>query len=104
MNELFLKEYKRQTTHWKRTQLYLANPEKFFALQYLIRYHESRKDKILVFSDNIFLLTKYSKLLNKMCIHGKSSNEERIRVLDYFQKDDKYNVLFISKVRKIILS
>lgn len=98
MTDIFYREYKKQASHWKKSQLYLANPEKFFALQYLIRYHETRKDKILVFSDNIFILTKYAKLLNKMCIHGKISHDERIKVLDYFQKDDKYNVLFISKI------
>ena len=94
-----MKEYQRQKEYWKKTLLYLANPEKFFVLQYLIRYHEARKDKILVFSDNIFLLTKYAKLLNRLCLHGKISHDERNRVLDFFQKDDKCNCLFISRVR-----
>ena len=98
MTEMFSKEYKITQDYWRRFHLYLSNPEKFFALQYLVRYHEARKDKILVFSDDIFTLTKYAKLMNKICLHGKTSHDERNRVFDYFQKDDKHNVIFISRV------
>lgn len=36
--------------------LYCMNPKKFQACQFLIRYHEDRGDKIIVFSDNVFAL------------------------------------------------
>jgi len=98
MTDMFLQEYKRQKDYSHRKHLYLANPEKFYAVQYLIRYHEARKDKILVFSDDIFTLTRYAKLLNKICLHGKVSHDERNKVFDYFQKDDKHNVIFISRI------
>ena len=36
--------------------LYVLNPNKIHACQYLIQEHERRGDKIIVFSDNIFAL------------------------------------------------
>ena len=55
----------------KRILIYVMNPNKFRAcevminscfhtnkcfFQYLVRYHEKRKDKVIVFSDNVFAL------------------------------------------------
>ena len=40
----------------KRMMLYCMNPNKFQACQFLIKYHEDRGDKIIVFSDNVFAL------------------------------------------------
>ena len=45
--------------------LYAMNPNKFRACQFLIRYHERRNDKIIVFSDNVFALKNYAIKLNK---------------------------------------
>lgn len=40
--------------------LYVNNPNKFLTCQYLIQYHESRGDKIIVFSDNLIALKNYA--------------------------------------------
>lgn len=45
--------------------LAVVNPNKFRACQFLIRYHERRNDKIIVFSDNVFALKSYAIKLNK---------------------------------------
>lgn len=58
------------------------NPNKFRALQFLIRYHEERGDKTIVFSDNVFALQLYSKKLNKPFIYGPTS--QVIRFLIHF--------------------
>ena len=34
----------------KKILLYVMNPNKFRACQYLVRYHERRNDKVIVFS------------------------------------------------------
>jgi hypothetical protein len=49
----------------KRKLLYIANPNKFRAAQFLIKYHEQRNDKIIVFSDNIFALKMYAEKLKR---------------------------------------
>ena len=48
-----------------RTLLCVMNPNKFRVCQFLIRYHEQRNDKIIVFSDSMFALSTYAKKLEK---------------------------------------
>lgn len=49
------------------------NPNKFRACQFLIRYHEQRGDKTIVFSDNVFALKEYALKLSKPFIYGPTS-------------------------------
>jgi DNA excision repair protein ERCC-3 len=52
--------------HRKRALLYAMNPRKVQACQYLIKYHEERGDKIIVFSDNVYALrVSYILLINE---------------------------------------
>ncbi|AEO71887.1 uncharacterized protein THITE_2156915 [Thermothielavioides terrestris NRRL 8126] len=74
------------------------NPTKFQACQYLIRYHESRGDKIIVFSDNVYALEVYAKKLMKPFLYGGTSNAERQEVLDYFRNSPDCSTLFLSKI------
>jgi len=53
--------------------LYVMNPSKFRSTQYLIRYHERRGDKTIVFSDNVFALKHYAIKMNKPYIYGPTS-------------------------------
>ncbi len=78
--------------------LWVMNPNKFRACEYLIRLHESRGDKILVFADNIFALTHYATVFKRPMIHGATSDAERLQFLYRFQHGTEINTLFISKV------
>ncbi|KAI1007940.1 General transcription and DNA repair factor IIH helicase subunit [Podosphaera aphanis] len=82
----------------KQSLLWIMNPRKFQACQFLIDYHEKRGDKIIVFSDNIYALTAYATKLRKVFIHGETSNAERLRILENFQHNDQVNTLFLSKI------
>ena len=53
MTSEFYKEYLYESTRRKKL-LYIMNPRKIQACQFLIHFHESRGDKIIVFSDKIF--------------------------------------------------
>lgn len=53
--------------------LYVMNPNKYRATQYLIAYHERRGDKTIVFSDNVFALKHYAVKMNKPYIYGPTS-------------------------------
>lgn len=55
MSPEFYREYLREQSR-KRMLLYCMNPKKFQACQFLIKFHEERGDKIIVFSDNVFAL------------------------------------------------
>ena len=78
--------------------LFVMNPSKFRACQFLIRYHERRNDKIIVFSDNVFALKHYAIKMNKPYIYGPTSQNERLQILENFKLNPKVNTIFVSKV------
>ncbi|UZP44587.1 hypothetical protein NXS19_012399 [Fusarium pseudograminearum] len=82
----------------KKGLLYIMNPRKFQACQYLINYHESRGDKIIVFSDNVYALKAYALKLQKAFIYGGTGQAERLQVLENFQHNPNVNTLFLSKI------
>ncbi|CAL1716835.1 unnamed protein product [Somion occarium] len=84
MTPEFYREYLREQSR-KRMLLYCMNPRKFQACQFLIKYHEDRGDKIIVFSDNVYALEAYARKLGKLYIHGGTSQVERMRILQNFQ-------------------
>jgi DNA excision repair protein ERCC-3 len=82
----------------KQALLWIMNPRKFQACQFLIDYHEKRGDKIIIFSDNVYALEAYAKKLKKAFIYGATGNAERLRILENFQHNDSINTLFLSKI------
>lgn len=97
MTPEFYREYLREQSR-KRMLLYCMNPNKFQACQFLIKYHEDRGDKIIVFSDNVYALEAYAKKLGKLYIHGGTGQTERMRILQWFQHSPEVNTIFLSKV------
>lgn len=83
----------------KKQVLYCMNPNKFMACQFLMQFHEQqRKDKVIVFSDNIFALREYATALRRPLIYGDTSHAERTRVLHAFKYSNEINTIFLSKV------
>uniref|UniRef100_A0A0V0G770 General transcription and DNA repair factor IIH helicase/translocase subunit XPB n=1 Tax=Triatoma dimidiata TaxID=72491 RepID=A0A0V0G770_TRIDM len=82
----------------KKLLLYVMNPNKFRATQFLIKYHERRGDKTIVFSDNVFALRHYAIKMNKPFIYGPTLQNERIQILQNFKFNPKVNTIFVSKV------
>jgi hypothetical protein len=70
MTPEFYREYLREQSR-KRMLLYCMNPKKFQACQFLIKYHEERGDKIIVFSDNVYALevSDDDSLLTQMIVY-----------------------------------
>ncbi|KAI5745882.1 hypothetical protein M8J76_015195 [Diaphorina citri] len=97
MSPEFYREYLVCKTS-KRLLLYVMNPNKYRATQYLIAYHERRGDKTIVFSDNVFALKHYAVKMNKPYIYGPTSQSERIQILQNFKLNPKVNTIFVSKV------
>ncbi|KAF8624516.1 hypothetical protein AX15_005828 [Amanita polypyramis BW_CC] len=97
MTPEFYREYLREQSR-KRMLLYCMNPNKFQACQFLIKYHEERGDKVIVFSDNVYALEAYAKRLGKLYIHGGTGQVERMRILSWFQHSPQVNTIFLSKV------
>ena len=97
MTSEFYQEYLRESAR-KRMLLYIMNPTKFQACQFLIHYHEKRGDKIIVFSDNVYALQEYALKLGKPFIFGSTPQQERMKILQNFQHNDQINTIFLSKV------
>ncbi|CAJ0550178.1 Ff.00g101080.m01.CDS01 [Fusarium sp. VM40] len=93
----FYEKYLQLPSRMKRT-LGAINPSKFQACQYLINYHEGRGDKIIVFSDELYSLKLYALKLGKAFIYGGTGQEERIKILENFQRNPLVNTLFLSKI------
>lgn len=79
----FYREYLATATA-KKLLLYVMNPNKFIACQFLVKYHERRNDKVIVFSDNIFALKHYAIKMNKPYIYGPTSQGNHL--ICYFLK------------------
>ncbi|KAG4306495.1 hypothetical protein PORY_000483 [Pneumocystis oryctolagi] len=97
MTTEFYNEYLNETSR-KRMLLYIMNPNKFQACQFLIDYHEKRGDKIIVFSDNVYALRAYALKLQKYYIYGGTSQHERIKILENFRYNDMVKTIFLSKI------
>ncbi|CAG0881463.1 unnamed protein product [Cyprideis torosa] len=97
MEAEFYREYLTSSAN-KKMLLCVMNPNKFRATQYLIRYHERRQDKIIVFSDNVFALKHYAIAMNKPFIYGPTAQAERLQILQNFKYNPKINTIFVSKV------
>lgn len=99
MTKEFFAEYLKKENSKKRQALYVMNPNKFRACEFLINYHErARGDKIIVFADNLFALTEYAMKLRKPMIYGATSHVERTKILHAFKTSKDVNTVFLSKV------
>ncbi|EOY24805.1 Xeroderma pigmentosum complementation group B 2 isoform 4, partial [Theobroma cacao] len=99
MTKEFFAEYLKKENSKKKQALYVMNPNKFRACEFLIRFHErERGDKIIVFADNLFALTEYAMKLRKPMIYGATSHLERTKILQAFKTSRDVNTIFLSKV------
>lgn len=99
MTKEFFTEYLKKENSKKKQALYVMNPNKFRACEFLIRFHEQQRgDKIIVFADNLFALTEYAMKLRKPMIYGATSHMERTKILEAFKLSRDVNTIFLSKV------
>ncbi|KAL7610572.1 general transcription and DNA repair factor IIH helicase subunit XPB1 [Lactuca sativa] len=99
MTKEFFAEYLKKENSKKKQALYVMNPNKFRACEFLIRFHEEQRgDKIIVFADNLFALTEYAMKLHKPMIYGATSHIERTKILEAFKTSKTVNTVFLSKV------
>ncbi|KAL2517158.1 DNA repair helicase XPB1 [Abeliophyllum distichum] len=99
MTKEFFAEYLKKENSKKKQALYVMNPNKFRACEFLIQFHEQQRgDKIIVFADNLFAITQYATKLRKPMIYGATSHPERTKILEAFKTSPDINTIFLSKV------
>lgn len=98
MTTEFYDEYLRTNDRGLKANLYIMNPRKIQACQFLIDYHEKRGDKIIVFSDNVYALKEVALALGKAYICGATGNNERMHILENFMHNPNVKTVFLSKI------
>jgi DNA excision repair protein ERCC-3 len=94
----FMKEYLMASNSRLKQLLYVMNPSKLRATEFLVRFHEERGDKIIVFSDLVYSLKKFAEMLKKPLIYGETPEYERQAILGTFRSTDTVRTICISKV------
>ncbi|ONK81752.1 uncharacterized protein A4U43_C01F32520 [Asparagus officinalis] len=74
------------------------NPNKLRACEYLVDHHEKQGRKIVVFSDQLYVLALYSKKLKKPAITVDTSKGERTYILREFRHGEKVDTIFVSEI------
>lgn len=94
----FMKEYLIASNARLKQLLYVMNPSKLRAVEFLVRFHEERGDKIIVFSDLVYSLKLYAEMLKRPLIYGETPEKERQAILGIFRSTDVLRTICISKV------
>jgi|EP00979_Chaetoceros_neogracilis_P002758 DNA excision repair protein ERCC-3 len=95
----FMGEYLKPTANARLKQLlYVMNPSKLRAVEYLVNFHEARGDKIIVFSDLVYSLKLYADMLKKPLIYGETPEKERQAILGIFRSTKAVSTICLSKV------
>lgn len=99
MTRPFMKEHLMTKSSRFKEILYVMNPSKLRAVEYLVRYHEERGDKIIIFSDLLYSLQVYAKMLKRPMIYGSTPEWERRTILGLFRRDTgEVRTICLSKV------
>ena len=96
MPSRFYEKYLSESSSIRQT-LCALNPNKAKICDFLVRYHEERGDRILVFSDNVFALRSYATKMMRSFIYGATGSVERMKILKNFQ-EYQGQTLFISRI------
>jgi DNA excision repair protein ERCC-3 len=80
-SEFYKEYYKNSGNHRIQEALYFNNPNKFMACHYLMKLHEARGDKIIIFCDHIFALMEYAVRLGIPYISGDVGERERLNII-----------------------
>lgn len=81
-----------------RNRVAASNPTKIRITQMLVRYHEERGDKVLVFSNDIAALKEYCHALKREAIHGETNAAKRHQLLQKFREHKGGVTLIMSKI------
>jgi DNA excision repair protein ERCC-3 len=83
-----MREYLTAENSRLKQLLYVMNPSKLRATEFLVRFHEDRGDKIIVFSDLVYSLKLYAAMLKRPMIYGETSERERQAILGTFRTSE----------------
>jgi len=99
----FYREYVRARGEHTRMALACCNPVKCWAMDFLLKFHEGRGDKVIIFSESIFAISLYAAQYQAVVIAGSTPQREREAYIHAFRNTDAVNKLFLSRVGDMAL-
>ena len=100
----FYREYlKAEHSQNRKKALAVMNPVKAWAMSFLIREHEARGDKIIIFSESVFALQLYAKAYGAIVLTGDTPQRERDHFIHAFRTSEDVNKMFLSRVGDVAL-
>lgn len=99
----FYREYCRAKGEHTRMALACCNPVKCWAMDFLLKFHEGRGDKVIIFSESIFAIQLYASQYQGIVIAGSTPQREREAYIHAFRNTDTVNKLFLSRVGDMAL-
>ena len=103
MTAEFYREYLRASSARLRRLLYVMNPNKFRACEFLVKLHEERGDKVIVFFDDVFALKRYAQKLDIPMVYGQVKEQDRGRIFSSFRHSSTVNTLALSKIADVAI-
>lgn len=97
MTPSFYKEYSSADFVLQR-KLWSCNPHKLRVCEFLVRYHEAKGHKIIVFCDSLYSLFQLSWVLKRPFISGQVEHWERMKIIQNFKSDPNISTILLSKV------
>jgi len=101
--EFFAEYIQHRLTAKHESLLAILNPIKMRACEYLVKYHEARGDKIIIFCDDITSIECYCAHLKRPKITGNTSHDERQILLAAFRMDSRVSCIGLSRVGDVAL-
>jgi len=97
MTPQFQSAYERGSNEERRL-LYSTNPNKARIVAFLIKRHLQNKHRVMVFCDNLFCLSWYTRMLRRPKIDGSTPVDDRVRILQNFRQASNGDCMLISQV------
>lgn len=99
MTSNFYQEYLNAKNNSRlKDALYFNNPTKYMTCDYLVKLHEARGDKIIIFCDHIFAIRQYAHCLGIPYISGEVGDRERLNIISHFRDGNEINTIIFSRV------
>ena len=95
MTPKFMEKYLTSTPR-ERKDLWIMNPNKLAAVEFLVEFFEAKGDKIIVFSDALKPVEEYSRRMNRPCMTGSDNVQVREELLG--NASSQVKTIFMSSV------
>jgi DNA excision repair protein ERCC-3 len=94
LTEVFFEKFRIEDDSQVRTMLWTCNPNKLRVVYELMQRHVNKKNKVMVFCDNLFALHVYQEILRCPKIEGSTPTAERLQIIKKFKEEGGNCVLF----------